>query len=316
MNQSRLLRPSTSDITVAIPTYNRGQVLIDTLRDLLTLEPRAEEILLLDQTPRYDTALESQLRHWDTSGQIHWLRLPEPSIPHAMNQGLLAASQDIVLFLDDDIRPEPGLLQAHLDAHRGHDATLVAGRVIQPWQEGVDFSRDVDFHFASLKPLWVDDFMGGNFSIRRGVALSLGGFDENFVKVAYRFEAEFAYRLRRAGHHIYYEPAACLHHLKATAGGTRLFGHHLTTFKPDHAVGDYYYILRTWTGWGSLGAFIGRPLRAIINRHHLRRPWWIPASLLAEIAGMIWAFRLSRLGPCCLPQSLRISTVKDSWLSI
>lgn len=293
-------------LSIAIPTIGRHQVMIDTVRDLLAIEPPAAEILLLDQTYRYDVTVETQLRDWEATGKIRWIRLPEPSIPHAMNQGLLAATQDIVLFLDDDIRPDPSLLQAHLDAHRGQGATLVAGRVIQPWQEGGDFSRDVDFHFASLKPLWVDGFMGGNFSIRRAVALSLGGFDENFVKVAYRFEAEFAHRLRRAGHRIYYEPAACLHHLKAIEGGTRIFGQHLTTVKPDHAVGEYYYILRTWTGLGSLGAFLGRPLRAIMTRHHLRCPWWVPATLFAEIAGMIWAVRLSRRGPCYLPQSLRI----------
>ena len=40
--------------------------------------------------------------------------------------------------------------------------------------------------------------MGGNFSVRRDIALRLGGFDEQFVRVAYNFEAEFAHRLRRA----------------------------------------------------------------------------------------------------------------------
>ena len=143
--------------------------------------------------------------------------------------------------------------------------------------------------------------MGCNFSVRRDVALALGGFDENFVKVAYRFEAEFAYRLRRAGHRIYYQPAACIHHLKVTTGGTRSFGEHLTTVKPDHAVGAYYYSLRTWDGWASLGVFLGRPLRAAMTRHHLRRPWWIPATLIAEITGMLWALALYLRGPRYLP---------------
>ncbi len=297
MRPSRLANSPPPGITVAIPTYGRDQVLIDTLRDLLALEPPAAEILVLDQTLRHEEAVERQLRAWDAAGQIRWLRLPEPSITRAMNQGLLAAAQDIVLFLDDDIRPEPGLVQAHLAAHRTTGAALVAGRVIQPWQEGVDFSLDTEFHFAGLKPFWIDEFMGGNFSIRRDVALALGGFDENFVKVAYRFEAEFAYRLRRAGHRIHFEPAACIHHLKVTAGGTRSFGEHLTTSKPDHTVGAYYYVLRTWNGLASLRAWVSRPLRAIITRHHLRRPWWIPATLLAELQGMIWAVILHRRGP-------------------
>ncbi len=284
-------------ITVAIPTYGRDQVLIDTLRDLRALEPPAAEILVLDQTLRHEETVERQLRAWDATGQIRWLRLPEPSITRAMNQGLLAAAQDIVLFLDDDIRPEPVLLQAHAVAHRTTGAALVAGRVIQPWQEGVDFSPDTEFHFAGLKPFWIDEFMGGNFSVRRDVALALGGFDENFVKVAYRFEAEFAHRLRRAGHRIYFEPKAYIHHLKDSDGGTRSYGEHLTTAKPDHAVGAFYYALRTWSGWRSLIGCLALVPRALATRHHLRQPWWIPVTLWAQLAGMAWALRLQQRGP-------------------
>lgn len=287
-------------ISVAIPTYRRDQVLIDTVRDLLALDPPPAEILVLDQTPEHASEVTAALLAWDTVGHIRWLRLPEPSIPRAMNQGLLAARHEVVLFLDDDIRPEPGLSAAHLAAHRDSGAALVAGRVIQPWQEGRDFSLDTGFHFASPHPAWVDEFIGCNFSVRRDVALQLGGFDENFVKVAYRFEAEFAHRLRRAGHRIHYQPAACIHHLKVITGGTRSFGEHLTTFKPDHAVGAYYYTLRTWNGGASLGALLGRPLRAVMTSHHLRRPWWIPVTLIAELRGLIQALRLHRRGPCVL----------------
>ena len=60
--------------------------------------------------------------------------------------------------------------------------------------------------------------MGGNFTIRREIALKLGGFDEQFVSVGYNFESEFAYRLNRAGYRIFYEPEACVHHLRVTEG--------------------------------------------------------------------------------------------------
>ena len=61
--------------------------------------------------------------------------------------------------------------------------------------------------------------MGGNFAVRREIALRLGGFDEQFVRVAYNFEAEFAYRLSQAGCRIFYEPTACIHHLQSQRGG-------------------------------------------------------------------------------------------------
>ena len=79
--------------------------------------------------------------------------------------------------------------------------------------------------------------MGGNFSLSRIAALEIGGFDENFVRVAYRFEAEFAYRWRRSGRCIRYEAAGLIHRLKIGSGGTRTFGDHLTTLRPDHSWG-------------------------------------------------------------------------------
>lgn len=286
-----------SQLTVAIPTYRRDQVLLDTLDYLLAMNPAPAEILVLDQTEQHEPATGQRLQELHDAQNIRWLRLATPSIPQAMNRGLLEARQDIVLFLDDDIRPEAGLVAMHHAAHQQHADVLVAGRVIQPWEEGRDFSADSTFHFACMKPFWIDEFMGGNFSVRRETALALGGFDENFVRVAYRFEAEFAHRYRASGRRIRFAPDACLHHLKDVGGGTRTYGEHLTTCKPDHAVGAYYYALRTGSGGRWLKDFFVRPIRAVATRYHLLHPWGIPITLLAEARGMLWALRLFWNGP-------------------
>ena len=103
-------------ITVAIPTYRRERVLVETLEYLLALSPPPAEILVLDQTERHEDATTEALQRWHEVGAVRWVRLAEPSIPKAMNQGLLLATQSVVLFLDDDIRPEPDLLRHHVDA--------------------------------------------------------------------------------------------------------------------------------------------------------------------------------------------------------
>lgn len=284
-------------MSVAIPTYGRDEVLVDTIRYVLALAPQPAEVIILDQTMKHIPEVVRTLDAWHRSAAIRWLRLPEPSIPRAMNRGLVEARHEIVLFLDDDVVPEPGLLRAHANAHEQTNSSLVAGRIIQPWQEGIDFSCDNEFHFACCRPTRIEEFMAGNFSLRRDLALKIGGFDEQFVRVAYNFEAEFAYRWCNAGQMIYFEPAAGVHHLRVAAGGTRMFGEHLRSFRPNHAVGAYYYLLRTWSGRKSMGRFLGRPLRAISTRHHIRRPWWIPATLIAEFSGMAWALALALRGP-------------------
>ena len=299
----RKVNSNSRPISIVVPTYRRDSVLIATIGHLLELDPAPAEILVVDQTERHQEIVEHTLRNWEAAGAIRLVRLVEPSITRAMNRGLCEAAQTFVLFVDDDIIPEPGLLEMHWCALERTGAALVAGRVIQPWDEGKDFSKRGSFHFASMQAGWIREFMGGNFTVRRKIALKLGGFDEQFVSVAYNFEAEFAYRLCGAGRQIFYEPAACVHHLKTSEGGTRMFGDHLRSVRPDHAVGAYYYILRTWSGWQSLVQFLRRPLQAIATRHHLYRPWWIPATLVAELSGMGWALVLAAQGPRYLSSS-------------
>jgi GT2 family glycosyltransferase len=285
-----------SDISAVIPTYRREQVLINTLQMVINLLPAPAEILVIDQTEKHDKIIFDALSELNQIGAIRWIRLPSPSIPHAMNVGLIEATSNTVLFLDDDIIPDICLLDAHLAAHKGTGAALVAGRVIQSWQEDKVFSAGETFHFASTQPKWVDKFMGGNFSVQRHIALTLGGFDENFVHVAYRFEMEFAERLMLAGEKIFFEPDAVIHHLRVKEGGTRSYGEHLRTIKPSHAVGEYYYLLGSKLICNKIMRIIGRLFRVVRTKHHLRHPWWIPVTLTAELLGLFWAFFLSLRG--------------------
>lgn len=280
--------------SVVIPTYCRGQVAIETTEALLALPVPPHEVLLVDQTAEHPPAIAERLAELAQVAGVRWLRLSRPSIPAAMNRGLREAASDVVLFLDDDILPGASLIQAHLDAQA--EASLVAGMVLQPGERAETLQAGEAFRFNSDAPAGIREFMGGNVSVLRDVALALGGFDENFVGAAYRFEAEFAWRYTRQHGDIRYEPRAVIHHLAIPSGGTRAHGHHLRTIQPAHSVGAYYELMRTRRpGW--VGKILWRPIRSVRTRHHLRRPWWIPLTLLAELRGFLLALQLDRGGP-------------------
>jgi GT2 family glycosyltransferase len=284
---------SPAAIAAVIPTYRRGRIVMNTVRGLAALPVPPAEILVVDQTERHDAEAERELSDAAGRGVFRWLRLPEPSIPVAMNHGLREANQPVVLFLDDDIEPGASLIEAHLRAHAAAQHAIVAGRVIQPWHAD---GRTPMTGFAGSTAGLRDEFMGGNFSVRREWAMKLGGFDERFVRVAYRFEAEFAARTRHAGGSIWFEPTALVNHLKAESGGTRTFGDHLRTAWPAHAVGEYYYLLRARPPrWGR--HLLARPWRSVATRHHVTRPWWIAPTLVAETLGLAWAISLWARGP-------------------
>jgi len=285
-----------SPVSVIIPTYRREQVLLDTIQYLHNLQPPPAEIIVIDQTGAHEVSVQEQLDQWDKSNEIRWVRLKKPSIPGAMNKGLLYARNDIVLFLDDDIIPSENLIVAHGTAHGAEGVGVVAGKVIQPWHVDTHSAGKI-FSFASGTRQFIHEFMGGNFSVKRPLALKLGGFDENFVHVAYRFEAEFSERILASGYKILFEPNAIIRHLKVRGGGTRSYGNFLTTLKPSHAVGEYYYLLRSRDTRYKIFRLMGHPLRAVRTRYHLRNPWHIPVTLIAELQAFFWALFFVARGP-------------------
>ena len=294
-------------LTIALPTYGRDEVLVNTVEQLLAQDPPASEILVLDQTPEHAPETESRLRDLHDREEIRWMRLKKPSQPGALNVGLRAAAQPIILFLDDDIRVDAGFLQAHVRTYDAPSVTAVAGQVLQPDQEPVPGGprprddgpfADLDFPFHSDRRVWVRNGMSGNLSVRRDAAVEIGGFDENFVgHIAYRFDAEFCKRLCRSGRRIRFEPEARIHHLRAGRGGTRTTGSHLMSMSPMYGVGDYYFAFRQGLSASVLWYVIRRPFREVRTRFHLARPWWIPVKLLGEFRAMAWAFLLVCRGP-------------------
>ena len=283
-------------ITIAIPTLGRDDVLLDTINGLLNLDRSADEIIIIDQTEKHNYKTSSQLRTWHGEKKIQWIRVQYKSITHAMNIALRKAMSERVLFLDDDIVPDTELVNAHMISASKHPQAIIAGRVLQPWHKGKEDKADNPFLFNSLHRREVSSFMGGNVLVPRCEAIRIGGFDTNFVRVAYHFEAEFAYRWIQNGNQIFYEPEALIHHLKTERGGTRSYGNHLTTLKPDHAVGRYYYHLCRYSLRNSIYLSLNDLVKSTLTRHHLRNPLWIPFTLIAEITGLLWALVLFQSG--------------------
>jgi glycosyltransferase involved in cell wall biosynthesis len=283
-------------ITIAIPTLDREEVLLNTIHELLQLPTRANEILVVDQTDVHQDKTQTQLLRWHQQRKIKWIRIQYKSITHAMNIALRKATSDRVLFLDDDIVPDKNIIEEYLRCSTKKPTFIIAGRVLQPWHNGKADKLDDPFLFNSLEERLVTSFMGGNVLIPRRLAIEIGGFDTNFVRVAYHFEAEFAYRWIKNGNQIYYNSRALIHHLKAGGGGTRSYGIHLTTIKPDHSVGRHYYYLCRYSPKNALTRSMRDIIKSSITKHHLKYPLWIPITLLSEITGYLWALLLKSSG--------------------
>lgn len=291
-------------ITVAVPTFGREAVLIETLQFLLSNLRAKAELLVIDQTVRHEPATIEALHSLAQTGRVRVLH-QSPSIPKAMNRALAESTCDLVLFVDDDIIPAPDLVAKHLETHQQYDVVAVVGQVLQPGEEPIDqphhaavdgLKADLQFCFRSTQPATVRNVMAGNLSVNRKAALAAGGFDENFVGVAYRFETEFARRLSRTQGPIRYEPTASIRHLAAARGGTRSFGKHLTSARPEHSIGDYYFAMLEGSPMECLRYCVSRFFRSVRTKFHMTHPWWIPVKLIGELRGFFWALRLRMQG--------------------
>ncbi|HEX8940903.1 MAG TPA: glycosyltransferase [Candidatus Limnocylindrales bacterium] len=131
----------------------------------------------------------------------------------ARNRGAAAASGLVLLFLDDDMVPGEGLLEAHLGAHRGADELVVLGRL--DWsgpRPGGPFARQQreawqahHDRLASGEGPHPTDCYAGNLSLPAAVFRRLGGFAEDLGRSE---DVELGYRLSEAGCRFRYEPAA------------------------------------------------------------------------------------------------------------
>ncbi|MCB1703970.1 MAG: glycosyltransferase family 2 protein [Halioglobus sp.] len=302
-------------LSIVIITYNRERVLIDTIRSLLP-QARAcdgfDDIIIVDQTATHEPDTEQSLCRWNENGAIRWIRLPRPNLTGAMNRGLLEASSDLVLFLDDDIIPGETLLSSHLAAHASRrGVAAVVGQVLQPGErpepleyqpEGGRLQRYMGFPFRSTIACYVENAMAGNLSVNREKALAAGGFDENFTPpVASRFESEFAKRLVARGESIWFEPAASIQHLACSSGGTRSKGSHLNSGSPRYGVGDYYFAMLHGSNRETLLYCLRRFFREVRTRYHLAHPWYIPVKLWGEARAIAQALSLSRREQKLLP---------------
>ncbi|MBL8816809.1 MAG: glycosyltransferase family 2 protein [Planctomyces sp.] len=295
-------------VTIVIPTLGRGQVLLNTIRMLKEACVEKTVILVIDQTPKHEPAIEKQLRELNEAGTIQWIIRTVPSITAAMNDGLLRATSELVLFVDDDIEPLTDLVSCHRAAFLNDEGLwATVGKIIQPWQKSEDvpprvgllrgLRKDMDFRFNSTRNSEVENTMAGNLCVHRERVLAIGGFDNNFIGSAIQFETDFARRVVRAGGRIQFLGSAGLNHLAAGKGGTRQHGSHLTCGNAMHSVGGYYYAFRNAGASEAWWYSIKRMFRQIRTKFHLTHPWWIPVKLTGELRALMLARKLYRQGP-------------------
>ncbi len=212
-------------VTVVIPTRNRGGLIAEGLRTLMSLKYRATEILIIDQSTD-DLTRRAVL---EIAGNDPLVRLESSTtvgLAISRNIGARLSRGDLVAYTDDDCIVAPGWLEAIVAEFREPDVAAVWGRML-PYEwaaAGADRKRtgiEADFHPSTARaeysrpvPPWYVGH-GGNMAFRRTVLLELGAFDPVLGAggpLSGADDTDIIYRMLSAGKKLVYAPNALIYH--------------------------------------------------------------------------------------------------------
>ncbi len=183
------------DLTIVVPTYNRNQNVAECV---LALDHNDAEIIVVDDGSPQPVRMPGNvrvIRHERNKGRAA-----------ALNTGLKAATNDIVLLIDDDVFAAPGLVRRLFEEYRvaQNPKLAVVGRIV--WDPDLP---------ATLTMRWLEEagpfcdissdqsgpitrLCTSNTILTRTFVLEHGGFDENFTRRGLE-DAELGLRLKKHG---------------------------------------------------------------------------------------------------------------------
>jgi glycosyltransferase involved in cell wall biosynthesis len=209
------------EVSVVIPTHNRLEMLAEVLSALVRQEGAPPfEVVVVDDGSTDGTAEWLRSRSFDLSLRVMTQENRGPAA--ARNTGVAVAAGRWVAFLGDDTVPAVGWLASHRAAHRRHGDDLhlaVIGYTgWHPRMRLTPFLRYINEHGLQFGFALIRDredvpfnfFYTSNLSLSRDLLLA-EPFDLRFPHAAWE-DIEVAYRLKKRGLHMIYEPAARVAH--------------------------------------------------------------------------------------------------------
>ena len=207
-------------VEVIVCTYNRASSLRKCLESLSHQDYPSFDVLVVNRPSS------------DETGQIaasYCARVviqQGSGIANARNMGVLAATADVIAFIDDDCTASPDWLRLLVLKMLEEDAAGVSGTAVTAGTGAVEFQNgtvDIYGRGRARNPLpgrynypdgkVFNNVVCMNVAFRRQDVLAVGGFDEYFN--FFYEETDLALRLIQAGHRIMHEPDAVVYHNSA-----------------------------------------------------------------------------------------------------
>ena len=221
------------DVSIVMPVFNQLEYTHACLASLQTVEeqPRFEVIVVDDCSTDRTPEIIPQI-----PGIIYLHNDSNCGFVVSCNRGAAAARGKYLVFLNNDTVVKPGWLTALVDTFKEEQqAGIVGSKLLYPdgrlqeaggiiWRDasGWNYGKFDD----SGKPEYnylreVDYCSGAAFMISKALFETLGGFDPRYAPGYYE-DTDLAFKVRRAGYKVLYQPLSEVIHYEGVTGGTDL----------------------------------------------------------------------------------------------
>ena len=189
------------EISVIIPALNEGRYIGYPLEGLKRQSFRNFETIVVDGGSEDGTVRIARRSARVISGM-------RKGVGAARNAGAKAAKGRILLFLDADTKPSPGLLRAYHVIFSNSEAVAATGPIF-PLEKA---RRGIRWGYSFVSTLFVRSsiimgiptIVGSNFAVRSSVFKKSGRFNENFITYE---DWDLSGRLKRYGKIVYSDDA-------------------------------------------------------------------------------------------------------------
>jgi glycosyltransferase involved in cell wall biosynthesis len=213
-------------ISILICTYNRGNLIHETLQSLIeeqTIE--ADQIVVVNGGGERDC--NETLDYWKAKcGYLEVINCKNLNLANSRNVGIRACKGDLVLMTDDDARAFPDWIQKMEEAHIQYPkAGVIGGEVLDALGKGL-LGKVADVTTFPRYPAVtsVHSVPGVNCSYKKAVLNSIG---EQDIRMFRGEDVDFNWRARKAGWDVLYVPEIKVLHFHRPTWKGLFHQHHM-----------------------------------------------------------------------------------------
>lgn len=207
---------SVGPYTAIIPTIDRYAYIERSIQSLLQHPFPPNEIIVVDQTPAPDRHPEIY-EPYSREVNLRVFYLDTPGQCTSRNLAIEKATNEWLLFFEDDTEAWPDMMKEHIGLMEHSWADVSTGVSLAPW-------KDVSYIPSTIRKYHIADVLAtGNCFMMKKTALSVGGLHPAFNRGS-GADDDFGKRLFLAGKLIVFNHKAIQTHHKAPRGGMRVHG--------------------------------------------------------------------------------------------